>query len=55
MIYTSSTGTPVPGQVVDDSEMNSYKEIVWAKSARSVWGMGRCFGDALYFTRDTVC
>ena len=36
----------------DDSDLNSDTEIVWANSARGVWGMGHSFGDKLYFTRD---
>ena len=27
-------------------------EVVWAKSARGVWGLGHVFGNKLYFTRD---
>ena len=29
-------------------------EIVWAKSARGVWGLGHVFDGKLYFTRD-IC
>ena len=33
------------------SDLNSHTEIVWAKSARVVWDMGRSVGDKLSFRR----
>jgi len=29
-------------------------EVVWAKAARGVWGLGHVFEDRLIFTKDTV-
>ena len=37
-----------------DSGENARVEIVWAKAARGVWGLGHVFEDKLYFTKDIV-
>ena len=36
----------------DDSEMDNDSEVVWAKSAQGVWGLGHTVGDKLYFIWD---
>ena len=38
----------------EDSDLNSDMEVVWAQSARGVWGMGHSFWNKLYFTRDIL-
>ena len=50
--YCSDGDLPEADTTDEDSDLNSDTEIVWAKSARGVWGMGHSFGGKLYFTRD---
>ena len=37
-----------------EEEEGNDVEVVWAKSARGVWGLGHVFDGKLYFTRD-IC
>ena len=36
----------------DSDPADGSDEIVWAKGARGIWGLGHVFNDKLYFTRD---
>ena len=36
----------------EEEEEGNDVEVVWAKSARGVWGLGHVFDGKLYFTRD---
>ena len=38
----------------EEEEEGNDVEVVWAKSARGVWGLGHVFDGKLYFTRD-IC
>ena len=38
----------------EEEEEGNDVEVVWAKSARGVWGLGHVFDGKMYFTRD-IC